>query len=215
MRKIEDHAVLVHGAEHEQFFKGCGVSFTKFTDVATGIGNDAAEAFEDALECLAQGDWETEDSDSWEDKPSADASRLPECECEEHLDCSDCEDDCEGCTSESVHVYVSVRVTDVRETLYDFAHSDFQQQLEELLELTETSAAWTKISYQLSRFSKVPGFKAQPESEAIATRKILEECKCLSANAAHSKARECEQKYHRARDEFELVWGRKLEDSDA
>jgi hypothetical protein len=92
MKRIEDHEVIVHGVEHEQYFQGCGVSFTPFTDVATGIGDDAAEAFEDALESLAQGDWEVEEADDWPDAPRPDAATLDE---DAH---------------EDLHVYVSVRV---------------------------------------------------------------------------------------------------------
>jgi hypothetical protein len=92
MKTIIDHQIIVHGIEHEQYFGGCGVSFTSFTDVATGIGNDAAEAFDDALESLAQGDWNVDDADSWDDAPNANDCRLGE---HDH---------------EDLHVYVSVRV---------------------------------------------------------------------------------------------------------
>jgi hypothetical protein len=92
MKAIEGHEVIVHGVEHSQYFQGCGVSFTPFEDVATGIGCDAAEAFDDALESLAQGDWEVEGADEWDDKPKADDARLSE---DDH---------------EEMHVYVSVRV---------------------------------------------------------------------------------------------------------
>lgn len=92
MRAIEDHEVIVHGVEHSQYFQGCGVSFTPFEDVATGIGCDAAEAFDDALESLAQGDWDVEGAEDWEDAPKAHDAELP--------------DD----AHEEMHVYVSVRV---------------------------------------------------------------------------------------------------------
>lgn len=58
MKKIFDSEVLDHGVKHSQYFQGCGVSLTPFTDVATGIGMSAHEAYEDALDSLAQNDWD-------------------------------------------------------------------------------------------------------------------------------------------------------------
>lgn len=46
------------GVEHSQYFQGCGTSFTRWDDVASGIGNTPLEAFNDALEMLAQGGWD-------------------------------------------------------------------------------------------------------------------------------------------------------------
>ena len=60
MKQVNDCEVIVHGVEHEQYFQGCGVSFTSYTDVATGIGSTAREALEDALDSLAQNDWDVE-----------------------------------------------------------------------------------------------------------------------------------------------------------
>lgn len=60
MKPITGHQILDHGVEGEQYFQGCGVSFTEYTDVATGIGDSAHEALEDALEQLAMNDWDVE-----------------------------------------------------------------------------------------------------------------------------------------------------------
>jgi hypothetical protein len=61
MRKaIESFEIVDHGIQHEQYFQGCGVSFTEFTDCATGIGNDHCEALEDCLEQLACMGWDVE-----------------------------------------------------------------------------------------------------------------------------------------------------------
>ena len=59
-KAIEAFEVLDHGIEHEQYFQGCGVSCTGYADVATGIGCSVAEAVDDALEQLAQGEWDVE-----------------------------------------------------------------------------------------------------------------------------------------------------------
>lgn len=42
------------GPDHEQYFQGAGVSFTKYDDVAVGIGDNAVEAYQDAVEILFQ-----------------------------------------------------------------------------------------------------------------------------------------------------------------
>lgn len=49
--------VVDHGTEHAQYFQGAGVSFTKFTEIATGAGSSAREAGQDALEIF----WQTAD----------------------------------------------------------------------------------------------------------------------------------------------------------
>lgn len=51
--KINEFEIVDHGIEHEQYFQGCGVSFTPFSDVATGIGDNPAEAIDDCLEQIA------------------------------------------------------------------------------------------------------------------------------------------------------------------
>lgn len=53
MKQITEYEIVDHGIDHEQYFQGCGVAFTDFDDVATGAGNDALEAIDDALEQLA------------------------------------------------------------------------------------------------------------------------------------------------------------------
>ncbi len=60
MRTIDRFQVLFHGVENSQYFQGCGVSCMEYDDVATGIGNNPAEAIDDALESLAQQGYETE-----------------------------------------------------------------------------------------------------------------------------------------------------------
>lgn len=57
MKTIVDYQIIDHGVQHSQYFQGCGVSFTPFDEVATGIGESAYEALEDALDSLGQNDW--------------------------------------------------------------------------------------------------------------------------------------------------------------
>lgn len=52
MAKILTFRVLDHGCDHEQYFPGCGVSFTQYEACVTGIGDSAKEAANDALEQL-------------------------------------------------------------------------------------------------------------------------------------------------------------------
>lgn len=60
MNKILDYSITDHGVEHCQYFQGDGISFTEYTDCATGCGNSAYDALEDALEQLASNGWDTE-----------------------------------------------------------------------------------------------------------------------------------------------------------
>jgi len=81
------HQILDHGVEYEQYFQGCGTSFTDYTDVYTGIGDSAKEALEDALEQAATCGW---DVDSIENNES------------NALDVTEGADEC--------HHYVSIRL---------------------------------------------------------------------------------------------------------
>lgn len=49
---MKSYRIVNHGIEHSQYFQGHGVSFTRYTDCATGIGNTAGDALDDALEQL-------------------------------------------------------------------------------------------------------------------------------------------------------------------
>lgn len=53
-RHVRAFEILEHGVDHAQYFQGCGTSFTEYTDVATGAGDNATEAYRDAVEQLAQ-----------------------------------------------------------------------------------------------------------------------------------------------------------------
>jgi hypothetical protein len=53
MKQITEFEIVDHGVEHEQYFQGCGVAFTKFEECYTGSAKSAREALNDALEQLA------------------------------------------------------------------------------------------------------------------------------------------------------------------
>ncbi len=53
-------------ADHEQYWQGHGIACTDYTHCATGCGETLREAFEDALEDLAQQDIEVYDVDEKE-----------------------------------------------------------------------------------------------------------------------------------------------------
>lgn len=57
-KPIKEFEVINHGVEHSQYFQGCGVSFTKYDHVVTGIGHNLSEAYEDCLEQLAVSGYE-------------------------------------------------------------------------------------------------------------------------------------------------------------
>ena len=59
MKTVSAYQISEHGFDAPDYFQGCGVACTEFADVATGIGETAAEALEDALEQLARQGWDT------------------------------------------------------------------------------------------------------------------------------------------------------------
>jgi len=48
--KLISYEILDHGMSHSQYFNGCGVSYTHFTHVWTGAGDNSKEAYNDALD---------------------------------------------------------------------------------------------------------------------------------------------------------------------
>jgi hypothetical protein len=94
MKTIKDYSIISHGIDSPDYFQGCGVCFTKFEDVATGIGNTEFEACEGALESLAQAGW--------------DVSTVVN-DCDKEKTVSDCVEVVEGEECDC-YFYVSVRV---------------------------------------------------------------------------------------------------------
>ena len=73
--------------DHSQYWQGAGLAFSDFEDIGTGIGNTEAEGAEDALEILAQNDWDTDSIDVSEANTDTEAcDGNDECgeECEHH-----------------------------------------------------------------------------------------------------------------------------------
>lgn len=67
MKPIRQFQVIHHGIECSQYFQGCGVSHTKFEEVATGVGDTPLEAIDDALESLAQNGWDVSSIEASDD----------------------------------------------------------------------------------------------------------------------------------------------------
>lgn len=59
--KITDYELIDHGVENHQYFQGCGVAYTRFTDAVTGCGENFAEALEDALTQIAENNMDSND----------------------------------------------------------------------------------------------------------------------------------------------------------
>jgi hypothetical protein len=91
MKKVNAFKIVDHGVDHEQYFPGCGVACTEYIGVATGVGDSAHEAMEDALDQLAMMDWEV---DGIKNDLSEDIE-VPETSDDEPNEC---------------HYYISVRV---------------------------------------------------------------------------------------------------------
>ena len=52
-RIISAYQIVDHGIEHEQYFQGCGVSYTEYEDCYTGMRVTLWEALDDALDIMA------------------------------------------------------------------------------------------------------------------------------------------------------------------
>lgn len=52
-KQKKQYEIICHGVDHAQYFQGCGVAHTKYNFVATGCGDNAVEAYNDALEQIA------------------------------------------------------------------------------------------------------------------------------------------------------------------
>jgi hypothetical protein len=48
--KLRQFEILNHGPDQSDYFQGCGTSCSNFTHAFTGIGDNAKEAYQDALE---------------------------------------------------------------------------------------------------------------------------------------------------------------------
>ena len=48
------HQIINHGPEHEQYFQGCDTAYSGFDHVATGIGDNAREAYDAALDQVCE-----------------------------------------------------------------------------------------------------------------------------------------------------------------
>ncbi len=83
--------IINHGVMYSDYFQGCGLAFTDFTHVATGIGSSEREAFDSALDMLAwqEGlenvDWDEVEKLAIEQygEPSTDADDKLDFECPE------------------------------------------------------------------------------------------------------------------------------------
>ena len=46
--------IINHGVMYSDYFQGCGLAFSDYDAVSTGIGSSEREAFDDAIEQLSQ-----------------------------------------------------------------------------------------------------------------------------------------------------------------
>lgn len=67
MKPVRDFTITFHGIEGESYFQGHGTALTRWEDCATGIGDSQIEAVNDALESLAQNDWDVATLEASED----------------------------------------------------------------------------------------------------------------------------------------------------
>lgn len=55
---VRSYRIVDHGLTHSDYFQGHGVGFTQWQDCATGAGDDAYEALDDAIEQLVYSGWD-------------------------------------------------------------------------------------------------------------------------------------------------------------
>lgn len=48
------YEIIDHGVDNIQYFQGCGTAFSEFDNVVTGVGFDASEAYQNAVDMVAQ-----------------------------------------------------------------------------------------------------------------------------------------------------------------
>jgi hypothetical protein len=86
--------VTDHGVDNCQYFQGHGISLTDYEDCATGCGDSFNEAFEDALDSLAQNDWDVSsivNEDSEHKDANKSVAEFLDLDCENDEDMEDCE----------------------------------------------------------------------------------------------------------------------------
>jgi len=91
--------IIDHGIEHEQYFQGCGVAFTKYDVCYTGIGSNASEALEDALEQAACAGINTSDIQIEQDESVPTETELT------HTDCGS-----DDCYAQDMYHYLSILI---------------------------------------------------------------------------------------------------------
>jgi hypothetical protein len=52
--RVANFEIVNHGPEHPQYFQGQGVAHTSFDYAFTGVGDNAKEAYEDAVDSAVQ-----------------------------------------------------------------------------------------------------------------------------------------------------------------
>lgn len=58
MKKIAEYDITDRGVDHAQYFQGHGTSFSDFDESYTGAGDNAVEAYDDAVEQAATSGWD-------------------------------------------------------------------------------------------------------------------------------------------------------------
>lgn len=105
--KIKEFEVIDHGIDHAQYFQGCGIAYTKFDRVATGCGENATEAFEDALEQIAMDGFDVQPIEESADGKLFTSIEAQKASVEAYLDKQQVpEEDREDC---ELYYYVSIR----------------------------------------------------------------------------------------------------------
>ena len=116
MKPIREFEIIDHGVEHTQYFQGCGTAYTPYDLCVTGCGDSYAEALEDALENLAQNEYEVktieESAEVMEDKQSPDFHKTV-ADClgwTENEEGETVDEEGDSTEDNEMHYYLSIRV---------------------------------------------------------------------------------------------------------
>ena len=107
MKNVGDYELIDHGIDNSQYFPGCGVAFTPYSNVVTGCGDNPAEAIEDCLNQIGQCGFDAESlfAQILTDEGWVSSAHIPtEPSASEDCDPDDAQD--YGC---EVYYYVSLR----------------------------------------------------------------------------------------------------------
>lgn len=166
MKNIKDFQVIDHGIEHAQFFQGCGVALTNYEHCVTGCGESAADAFNDALDCIGQDDFNVETIQVSDDGKLFTSEKAEKNSVTTYLEKQGLEpqDDCE------LYYYVSIRWNGAEEGKHFGLFDGLRGlELEMTLEQARSASHQGSCDDDVEALAKVPEIAAQLDKMDVDT----------------------------------------------